>query len=64
MKQLSFFLNLILRRRESKRGDIDFIGFEAFPRPTGATQKRTTSSADKRRSRSAAFSDQDFRKAA
>ncbi len=63
MRQLLFFLNLFLRRRENKRGDIDFIGFEAFPRPT-ATQKRTTSSADKRGSGSAAFSDKEFRKAA
>ncbi len=44
MRQFSFFLGLILRRQERIPAEIEFLGFEAFTRPTEAIVVRTTSS--------------------
>ncbi len=44
MKHLLFILGLFFRRSKRVRDEADFLGFEAFTRPTGTNDGPTISS--------------------
>ena len=46
MKHLLFILGLLFRRSKSVRDETDFLGFEAFTRPTGTNDGTVLSSPD------------------
>ncbi len=46
MRHFLFILGLLLRQREHVPGEYDFLGFEAFTRPTETDDSATTPSAD------------------
>ncbi len=46
MKHLLFILGLLFRRSKRVRNENDFLGFEAFTRPTVTNDGPTTSSPD------------------
>jgi hypothetical protein len=56
-----FFLGLLLRRQEIVHGETEFLGFEAFTRPTDTSG---TSPVDKAGARASSSSGQELPKAA
>ncbi len=46
MKHLLFILGLLFRRSKRVSDEADFLGFEAFTRPTGTNDGPTISSPD------------------
>ncbi len=64
MRRLLFFLGLLIRRQQHVNGETDFLGYEAFPWPTGTNGSTKISPADKAGPRTSSFADQRLSKAA
>ncbi len=64
MRRLLFFLGLLIRRQQRVNGETDFLGYEAFTRPTGTNESTTIFPAGKAVPRTSSLTDQELSKAA